>query len=379
MKIVYFVKDIHTTGGIERVTINKANWLARNGQDVFIITSDQGGKEPIYKLSNEVHLIDLGLNYHKSKGKNLFIKLIRFIYIKAIQERRIKKALKQVVPDVIVSTFGPEMGCLSKINGFGKKVLEFHSAIVQFQNMKKANGIRGIINRALYESIYNKIKRFDRFVVLDENEIGAWKVENVIGIPNACIVEKENIQPPVRKSKIAIAVGRLSVEKNYSSMIQAWAIVADKHPEWELHIFGKGPEQESIIGQISEKNLIDKIKLMGVTQNIADEYKRSYIFLMTSTYEGQPMSLIEAQSYGLPAVVMETDGRMGKIVDSGKSGYVIQDRDINKMAEKVIRLIECSEEDWAKKSAYALEIREKFNEETIMNRWMNLFHELLSD
>lgn len=372
MRLIYFIRDLHTIGGIERVTVNKANWLAEHGYDVHIITTDQSGECVSFALSDKVNLMDLGLNYTRNKGRNWFYKGFRLISNHHKHKIHLKKVIKRINPDIIVSTFGPEMGILAKSNLCCPKILEFHSAIVQFENMKRAKGLRGLINRLNYNSIYNYISKFDRFVILDENEKNKWHRDNIISIPNPCMI---NGEPSILEAKIVNAVGRLSAEKDFISMIEAWALVSHKHPDWQLRIYGTGPDKEKILNLITEKGLERSVTLMGYTDDVAKSHREASIFMMTSLYEGMPMSLIEAQSSGLPSVVFETDGRMKSFVEDEKSGYVIDNRDRKKLAQAVCRLIEDIELRKAM-GAKAVKIKEKYSELSIMSQWTMLFDSL---
>lgn len=68
MRIVYCIAGTYNSGGMERVLANKANYLASHGYEVFIITTDQRGKQPFFSLDERIRCYDLGINYEENNG-----------------------------------------------------------------------------------------------------------------------------------------------------------------------------------------------------------------------------------------------------------------------------------------------------------------------
>ncbi len=376
MNIIYFIHDLHTIGGIERVTVNKANWLAQQGHTVSIVTTDQNSKKLAFNLSGKVKLIDLELNYKSSRGKNWFYKAIKLIKNHYYHRIKLEKVLHDLSPDIVISTFGPEMGILADMQLKCPKILEFHSAIVQFHQMKNAKGIRGIINRINYNSIYKNISKFDRFVILSEHELNVWALDNAIAIPNACYMNG-NISYN-SDSKTVIAVGRLSKEKDFSTLLDVWKIVQSDIDGWNLKIYGDGPEYSSLAYKIESLNLSGSVELMGTCHDMEKEYSSASLFCVTSHYEGQSMVLIEALTCGVPSVVFETDGRMAKLSDNGTLCFVIQPRDKNEMASRLIEMMN-NRELRIEMSKRARNISDTFNQSVIMHQWEHLFKTLVAE
>ena len=376
MNIIYFIHDLHTIGGIERVTVNKANWLVQQGHTVSIVTTDQNSKKLAFNLSGKVKLIDLGLNYKSSRGKNWFCKAIKLIKNHYCHRIKLEKVLHDLSPDIVISTFGPEMGILADMQLKCPKILEFHSAIVQFHQMKNAKGIRGIINRINYNSVYKNISKFDRFVILSEHELNVWALHNAIAIPNACYM---NVNISYNSnSKTVIAVGRLSKEKDFSTLLDVWKIVQSDIDGWNLKIYGDGPEHSSLAYKIESLNLSGSVELMGTCHDMEKEYASASVFCMTSHYEGQPMVLIEALTCGVPSVVFETDGRMKKLSNNGTLCFVIQPRDKNGMALRLIELMN-NRDLRIEMSKRARNISDIFNQYVIMHQWEHLFKTLVAE
>ena len=127
MKIVYCVNSIKYLGGIQRVTIVKANALASiPSNDVYIVVADNKGGVMLSPLSDKVHLVDLNVNYYEDDWKSKFY-VIKGIIIKRIEhKKKLKAFLNQLQPDVVISVGLSEKNFLPLIKGPWLKIREFH-------------------------------------------------------------------------------------------------------------------------------------------------------------------------------------------------------------------------------------------------------------
>ena len=220
------------------------------------------------------------------------------------------------------------------------------------------------------------MKKYDHIVLLtNEDRQRYWQGwKNVSVIPNPITSQFD------RKSncdvKKAIAVGRLTHQKNFSSLIRIWGKVAVHHPDWQLEIWGEGELQRAIQQQIEEAGLEDGIFLRGYTSEALQKMSQASMYLLSSYYEGLPLVMIEAMSVGLPVVSFMCPTGPKDILDDGRTGYLVPVGEENLFAEKVCRLIE--DESLRKTMGKAaLEESGKYRVDTIIPLWMNLFQELL--
>lgn len=121
MKIIYCLPSTCSLGGVERIILSKANWLSEMGHDVCIITTDQQGKQPYFKISNMVKCYDLGINYNRNRRRSFIKKLFYFFYNSYQHKKRLKKLLMELRADIVISTFRNEMGFLPSIKDGSKK------------------------------------------------------------------------------------------------------------------------------------------------------------------------------------------------------------------------------------------------------------------
>jgi len=185
MKIVYSLTLTSNMGGIERVSCDKANYLVGLGHDVTIITTDQKGKDSYYELDKRIKIIDLDINYEIDYNRCLLKKLVDFFPRRRKHKRRLKETLYKLRADVVISTFKQETRILCNIKDGSKKILESHlSKDKNIDKWHKRKGIWGIIDR--YNEYLDKfsVLKYDRFVVLTEEDKHLWgDLPNIEVIP----------------------------------------------------------------------------------------------------------------------------------------------------------------------------------------------------
>lgn len=117
---------------------------------------------------------------------------------------------------------------------------------------------------------------------------------NIHIIPNTTSIDIQTISSC--EAPRVIAAGRLTWQKGFDRLINAWNIVQKRHPDWILDIFGEGFYKDSLTRQIKDRKLEHSITIHPFTQNITQEYLNSSITALSSNYEGFGLVLIEAMS-----------------------------------------------------------------------------------
>jgi glycosyltransferase involved in cell wall biosynthesis len=141
-------------------------------------------------------------------------------------------------------------------------------------------------------------------------------------------------------SESAVAIGRLDRIKGFDLLISAWRMVADRHPEWNLRIFGSGPCLGGLATQIQEAGLEDKVFLMGRTDRVGEELCKAGMFVLSSRSEGMPMVLLEAMSKGLPVVAFDCPTGPADLINDGVDGQLVEAEDVEGLADTICELIE---------------------------------------
>lgn len=375
MKLVYCHRCIYNPGGMERVMLSKIAWLVRHGHEVSIVTTDQKGLPPFFPVPEGVKVTDLGINYADDNDKNPLLKILGFLRRRRLHRKRLTEYLMRERPDITISLYPCESSFIPGIKDGSKKVLELHFNKF-FRLQYGRSGILGAIDRMRTRSDERLVRKFDKFVVLTEEDASYWgALPNLEVIPNAALMEPPS-HAKAHGSKRIIAVGRLDFQKGFDRLIEAWAMVpAALRKEWHLDIFGQGEWLHMLNERIDKKGLQESAKINPPTKNIREEYLSSAFLVMSSHWEGLPMVLIEAMALGLPAVSFGFKCGPKDIIENGVNGLVVPEDDIPALAKGMQTLME-DPDLLERMSAEALHISEKYTEDHIMSRWENCFREL---
>ncbi|MDR1633094.1 MAG: glycosyltransferase family 4 protein [Dysgonamonadaceae bacterium] len=385
MRIVYLLPGgLFNPGGMERVITIKANYLADVlGYEVFIVTTEQMGQAVFYPLSTRVHLCHLDIHISKNFGKENYIrKLIsRFFKIKEYK-RKVSGLLKEIHPDITITTLGGlDIEFINDLKDGSIKVGELHFQKT-FRRIQTRKMHRSFFPRLVGEIItagfIRNCKKLKRLVVLTEEEKSFWDdARNIVVISNplSFISEKNS----TTKNKQAIAVGRLVYEKGFDMLIEAWKIVAGKHPDWKLDIFGNGIQKNALLQLIAENGLEDQVKIHEPVKEIQNVYPDYSMSILSSRYmEALPMVLLESMVCGVSLVAFDAPCGPKDVIEDGKNGFLVKTGDIAALAEKIVRLIESP--DLRKTMGNtAKEMSMNYQVEKIMSRWDQLFKELMNE
>lgn len=373
MKIIYCIACTCHSGGMERVLTNKANYLARHGYEIVVVTTDQRGKQPFFPLEPSIHSIDLGINYDENNGKSFLNKLLHYPVKQALHRKRLKAVLMKERPDVTVSMFNNDAGFIPGIKDGSAKVLEIHfSKFKRLQYGRK--GLWKLADRWRSKQDEKTVRKFDRFVVLTEEDKAYWgNLPNIMVIPNA--ISGIPAGTALLENKRVIAVGRYTYQKGFERLVDAWHLLASRFPDWKLDIIGDGEERPLLEQRIRSYGLERQVTLTRPTQEIGKVYQEASILASSSRYEGLPMVLLEAQAFGLPIVAFQCKCGPKDIVSDGINGYLVPEGDIAGMTQRLETLMK----NEALRKRMGLKAKEsalRFNEETIMKKWMNTFQTL---
>ena len=220
------------------------------------------------------------------------------------------------------------------------------------------------------------IKKYDQVVVLTrEDKDRFWKNNNkVVVIPNPISIQHN--QYSVLKNKTVISIGRLEREKNYGSLVHSWVKVHAEHNDWKLEIWGAGSERKNLENVINNLSLQDSVLLKGVTDDVISVLEKASIFVMSSKYEGFCLAILEAMSCGLPVVSYDCPCGPKDIITEGKDGFLVPMGDEQALAKRICYLIEHEDERRTMGDA-ALEKSKQYAQDIIIDKWMNLFKNLL--
>ena len=380
MHIIYCTHSTYNPGGMERVLLNKVTWMVKHWHwKVTVVTTDQKGRAPFYPFPSEVRMVDLSINYSDDNCLGTLRKVMGYLRRRRVHRRRLTQLLMQEKADVVVSLFPSESSFLPDIQDGSRKVLELHFCKF-FRLQYGRSGLMGLIDRWRTRMDERLVRRFDRFVVLTEEDRGYWgALPNIEVIPNAAIFPFINRQSDVSVHRV-IAVGRLDYQKGFDRLIEAWDLVQrdTEHSDWHLDIFGQGEWREMLQQMIVERGLMQTVHLNKPTNAIWDEYLRSSILVMSSHYEGFGMVLIEAMACGVPVISFDCKCGPRDIIEDEVNGLLVPEGNIEGLASALMRLMD-DELLRRHMSVCAARVTERYSEERVMGQWMRLFQSLTAD
>lgn len=375
MKIAYCTPSLYIPGGVERILTTKVNYLAdMSGYDIYIILTDGKGKEPYYKLSKKVHLINLDINFEELWGLSFIKKGMTYLRKQRIYKKALRDVLFEIRPDITVSLLRREINFITSINDGSMKFGELHVNRKNYRNFEdnERNFIKDIFARLWMRQLVGKLKRLDRFIVLSKEDKHNWKeLKNVTVISNPIPFNTDKYSD--MSTKNIIAVGRFVYQKGFDLLLKAWQKVLTKHQDWHLYIYGKGDKTQYL--KYAHEHKLTNLHLEEAVPNIIDKYCNSSIFVLSSRFEGFGLVLAEAMSCGLPSVSFACPCGPRDIITDGEDGLLVPSENTDELAQKICYLIE-NEDIRSGMGEKARANMQRFKEESIMKQWITLFNSI---
>ena len=247
---------------------------------------------------------------------------INFIPLNKLSVKELKKAIKEFDPDIIhAHDANASVQSAICVHGKIKIISHIHG---NHENMRKPNPksiLFKICSKYFSKIIWVSQSSLDNFAFKDKVKSKSEVLLNAIDADEVREKAEEKIDCP---DLDLIYVGRLAPPKNPFRLIKIVALIKEKMPNIKVGIVGDGEDRQKVEKIIKEKNLSGNIILFGRQPNPFPYMKKAKIFIMTSDWEGLPMSALEAQALGLPIFSTPVDG-LKNIVINGESGFLSWD------------------------------------------------------
>lgn len=343
MDVTFVVSALHG-GGAERVIATLANYMAGRDDNVTILMT--AGDEVVYRLEENARLISIG----QVSGGNPLVQLKRLAamrqYFKAHRQSHIVSFSTTINLFTIIASLGMGM-----------------DVIVSERNDP---------NRFHHKWLRNMIYEMgDRFVFQTEEAAKCFskairKRSSVI--PNPIRTGLPKVYTGEREKKIA-AVGRLEPQKNHRLLLEAFAGFHERFPEYTLHIYGKGKLEQELRAYATELHIESHVVWEGFREDILERIRSYSMYVLSSDYEGISNSLMEAMALGLPCISTDCPiGGSALCIQDGENGRLTPIGDARALQEAMESIAQDSDraETIGQRAA---EIRERFSEEKICERW----------
>ena len=368
-----------SAGGTEKAVATISNMLAKRCE-IEIIANYKLEEKPAFEIDNRVNIrylmpklkpnakeFKMALkSFHMWTALKEGIKALRILYLR---HALMKKEIKNLDCDIAISTRYIYTKLLGK---YGNK------RIIKVAQEHNDNGKKSYIRKTV-----KSLKNIDYLMPVSKHLMEIYeeklkkKQTECVYIPHCLNTYPDEVSPLEEKN--IVSIGRLASEKGFLDLVDVFEMVSKKHPDWRLTIVGEGKEREKIEEQIKEKNLHNKITLVGLKNE--EELKHilldSSMYVMTSFYESFGLVLIEAESFGIPLLAFDSAKGPNEIIQNGRNGFLVPNRNKKLMANRINELIE-NRGLRRQIGIGAREDSEKYKMENIEKLWYRLIERMIT-
>lgn len=389
MNILFLLKSLDI-GGLEIVTATLANKFIEEKHNVTIFSFFQAKTSIENRLCNKIAVYSQ--KEYRCSDENI---------------KALRKVLIDNKIDIIINQWGlpyvPILVAHKAANGLNIKIISIH------HNDPSANGklydcnisisnanneIKKIIficKKSIIRFITSRSMRYvynhsDVYQVLSPSFVERFK--NFTGIKNpkklmvqtnpVTIETGDFVLKPANKEKEIIYVGRIDYnQKRVYRVIDTWALLEKKYPDWRLTIVGDGVERENIEKQAKALGL-KNVSFEGFKSPI-EYYKRARILMLTSEYEGFPLVLAECMSFGVVPAVYGSYSAVYDIVNDGVNGIVFPYQKEGFSAENAatqLQKIMHNDAVYNDMAEKAIETSKRYSVDEIYKSWEKTFEKL---
>ena len=358
MTVCFFIATLDNSAGTERATTTIANELSNRGYDVIII-SWSGGTTSFFQVNDAVKCYSL----YSIRGINIYSKYLPSLV-------KYKRLLKKIKPDVVIDVCVPLSLLTIPATAFSKiKNISWE----HFNANVSWNIYTGKLSRWLVSKFSTKV------VVLTQADFEIYAERynagniHIIANPVSIIVR----HPSTLRTKNILAIGRLTHQKGFDLLLQAWhkAIKEEENLDeiiqWKLRIVGGGEDEQKLKQLSLDLNLNSSVQFIPPTKHIEQQFLEASLFVMSSRFEGLPLALVEAKAFGLPTISYDCETGPREVITHEVDGLLVEPENVTALAEAIKVLIK----DPLKRRAYAansLGKAKKYRLEEIIKRWDDL-------
>lgn len=386
MNLLFLLGKFPSIGGVETVTTILANEFSARGHEVHVVSFEQVAETPSPALDSRVTLHRL--SYPVSSRANL--SALRDILF----SRRIDVIINQWCLPFHVTRL-----CRKAMRGLPCRLLAVHHNAPDCN--KRLEGLRmrmartgNPVNKAFLRlllkgcamatgaSLRYVYARSGRFILLSDSFHQAFRkitglknTGKLLTIPNPITVESREFRyDPALKKKEVLFVGRLEPnQKRVSRVLETWALLEPRFPDWTLRLVGDGPEKRALQEWCAEHRL-EHVSFEGF-RNPAPYYEQASLLFLTSEYEGFGLVIVEGMSFGVSPIVYGSFSAAHDLVDHGKNGCILPADNgfqAHQMAELAAGLMQSPDVLHAMAREAAAKSR-KFTREHVVRQWEEIF------
>jgi len=171
-------------------------------------------------------------------------------------------------------------------------------------------------------------------------------------------------------------VARLSPQKNHALLLKAFAQGPASDPKAHLVLVGEGTLRRQLEEQAQNLGVAGQIHFLGLRTDISDVLSAMDVFVLSSDYEGSPLSVVEAMASGLP-IVSTAAGGVPELFDNGKEGFIVQPGDVRGLSDAIALLLKDREARRSFGIAAARRAKENFDLSRMVRAYEELYENLI--
>ena len=323
---------------------------------VTLVILDETYKS-FYPLEPRVKIIQQPLSFGITEEGNVISRKIKLLS----DVLTLRRLLRSLSVDIVIASEYPF--AVAAILAGARKI----SKVVSWEHHHYYELQRNVFWNKVFRLTY---PRLDAVVCLnnDEKKLFAPINHQLVVIPNFI----EASPPSMLTNKLILTVGRLTAIKGTDLLLMTAKEVLQQHPDWQWKLIGDGDMKEKVIQFIEKENLKNKLILqLPADHDIQNEYQNASLYIMTSRHECFPMTLLEAQSAGLPCIAFDCDTGPRHIIRHNENGILTEKEKPSDLAAAISLLI-TDEKKRQLMGKKAIKDVMKFSPETIYKLWKQL-------
>lgn len=354
MKICFIIHDVTARAGSERAQASLANALFARGEAISIWSMYGLGGSPGFLLASGIKV-----SYGLKKPWPLFLDYPWLALVFAVHVARLR-------PEWIVCT------------GANRLIVALLGAIVTgvkvaiWEHFPVANSVtkpRGRLARMIASVVALRI------VTLTKSDKDLYATlyapaAKVTHIPN--IVLSPGATGTVRRKEV-LAMGRLSPEKGFDILLEAWSLVIKRLPDWSLRIVGDGKMRDELVRQASRLGIEDHVTFAPFSDDPFSLYSECGFFVLSSRYEGLPFVLIEAMTCGTACISFDCPNGPREVIKNGVNGLLVPAEEVHALANAMVKL---GENPMLRQrlGEAAQSVSKPFSEPRVVARWQEVLY-----
>lgn len=300
--------------------------------------------------------------------------------------------LDQLVTDKAICGAGPVGLVVDRVYENGWAVLHMHQRVPRYMQLHNdhVNHNEDILHSTLnynYEWGLRHLKDWDGVIALTPQQQDDLKARfGKAGVPifripgpivPAAVLNKEHVPFAKRTKDQVVMVARLSPEKQQDQLLKAWPQVLASVPDAKLNFWGYANDNfdKTLKKIVADEQLESSVTFYGYTNDVNTVYENAQLLILPSRVEGLPLSLVEAQSHGLPIIANDIKYGPADVVIDGRDGLLTKNGDIDGLAKAIITLLK-DQKRLAQMSQNAYEDSKRYSEPNVMKLWQNVIDDM---